>query len=163
MYMGGLSFSRYRNETRALNLSDFVNDPGLVTPSGGYLYAPLSRSSVMSAVVDIIGDNIPDVVAIDFSNNKLPNLSAGLASTWPELKTLRHLDISHNPITYIIRGDFKYLTSLESLRMNHLDKCTKIDRTAFANLGALKSISMFGFPKTSYIDVKGILSNFNHP
>jgi len=98
---------------------------------------------------------------LDVSHNKLPNLSSGLASTWPKLKSMRNLDISHNPITYVIRGDFKYLTSLEKLTMNDLNKCTKIDRNAFANLVALKELNMFGYPKVAYIDVKGILESFN--
>ena len=99
--------------------------------------------------------------SLDISNNSLPNLSSGLASTWPKLQSMRHLDISHNPITYIIKGDFKYLNSLESLRMTHLDKCTKIDRNTFSNLRALKKLEMFGYPKVNYIDVKGILESFN--
>merc|ERR1712012_1201216 len=78
--------------------------------------------------------------SLDVSHNSLPNLSSGLASTWPKLTSMRHLDISHNPITYIIRGDFKYLNSLESLIMNNLDKCTKIDRNTFKNLVALKNL-----------------------
>ena len=108
--MVGLSFSRYRNETRALNLSDFVNDPGLVTPSGGYLYAPLSRSSVMSAVVDIICDNIPDVVAIDFSNNKLPTLEH-FANLVDRADSLKIIYLANN--RYQI--DFFYLILLEWL------------------------------------------------
>ena len=99
--------------------------------------------------------------SLDVSHNSIPNLSAGLASAWPKLSSMRHLDISHNPITYIIRGDFKYLNSLESLSMTHLDKCTKIDRNAFSNLVALKSLKMYGYPKVAFIDVKGILESFN--
>ena len=99
--------------------------------------------------------------SLDVSHNALPNLSSGLASAWPKLTSMRHLDISHNPITYVIRGDFKYLNSLESLSMTHLDKCTKIDRNAFSNLVALKSLKMHGYPRVAYIDVKGILESFN--
>ena len=99
--------------------------------------------------------------SLDVSHNELPNLSSGLATTWPKLTAIRHLDISYNPITYIIRGDFKYLNSLESLNMAHLDKCTKIDRTTFSNLVALEILKMYGYPKVVYIDVKGILEGFN--
>ena len=45
--------------------------------------------------------------------------------------------------------------------MIHLDKCTKIDRTAFTNLVALKILKMYGYPKVVYIDVKGILGSLN--
>ena len=99
--------------------------------------------------------------SLDVSHNSIPNLSSGLATTWPKLTSMRHLDISYNPITYIIRGDFKYLNSLESLSMTHLDKCTKIDRNAFSNLVALKSLEMYGYPKVAHIDVKEILQSFN--
>lgn len=115
--------------------------------------------------IKIINDDILSkaklLQSLDVSHNSLPNLSSGLASTWPKLTSMRHLDISYNPITYIIRGDFKYLNSLESLSMSHLDKCTKIDRNAFSNLVALKSLEMYGYPKVAYIDVKGILESFN--
>jgi len=102
--------TRYRNETRALNLSDFVNDPGLVTPSGGYLYAPLSRSSVMSAVVDIICDNIPDVVAIDFSNNKLPTLEH-FANLVDRADSLKIIYLANNRLS-----DVSQLQKMRSLR-----------------------------------------------
>merc|ERR1719410_3107894 len=59
------------------------------------------------------------LLSLDVSHNALPNLNSGLASAWPKLPSMRHLDISHNPITYIIRGDFKYLNSLESLNIAH--------------------------------------------
>ena len=98
---------------------------------------------------------------LDVSHNSIPNLSTGLASAWLVLKELKHLNISYNPIAYIIRGDFKYLSNLQTLSMTHLDKCTKIDRSAFGNMGALRSLDMYGYPKVSYIDVKGILANFN--
>lgn len=145
---------------RSINMAGtgITKVPVLETPF--LLHLNLSHNNIRVLNDDILS-KAKLLQTMDVSHNRLPSLSSGLASTWPELKTLRHLDISHNPITYIISSDFKYLTSLESLRMNHLEKCTKIDRTAFAGLSALKSISMFGYPKTSYIDVKGILANFN--
>ena len=99
--------------------------------------------------------------SLDVSHNNIPNLSSGLASAWPKLKMMEHLDISYNPITFIIRGDFKYINSLKSLNMIHLNRCTKIDRNAFSNLKALHSLKMYGYPKVNNIDVKGILASFN--
>ena len=115
--------------------------------------------------IKIINDDILSkaqlIESLDVSHNRIPNLSSGLASVWPNLKHMRHLNVSYNPITYIIRGDFKYLNSLETLSLTNLDKCTKIDRSAFANMVALKSLYLYGYPKVSYIDVKGILESFN--
>merc|ERR1719410_2884054 len=125
----------------------------------------LIRLNLSHNNIKLINDDILSkaklLQSLDVSHNELPNLSSGLATTWPKLTAIRHLDISYNPITYIIRGDFKYLNSLESLNMAHLDKCTKIDRTAFSNLVALKILKMYGYPKVVYIDVKGILEGFN--
>merc|ERR1719410_2371378 len=125
----------------------------------------LLRLNLSHNSIKLINDDILHkaklLQSLDISHNELPNLSSGLATTWPALTNMRHLDISYNPIIYIIRGDFKYLNSLESLNMAHLDKCTKIDRTAFSNLVALKSLKMYGYPKVVYIDVKGILEGFN--
>ena len=80
-------------------MRDFNSDPGLVIPASGtgeaaglcgWVYAPLSRTSVMEAVVNIIGDNIPEVVAIDFSNNGLPTLAqfSALAEKATSLKVI---------------------------------------------------------------------------
>ena len=94
------------------------------------------------------------------SHNEIPNLSFGLASAWPQLTNLRRLDVSANPITYIIKGDFKYLDNLEVLKMNDLRRCTKVERGAFANIKALKELEMVGLPKVVFMDIKGILANF---
>ena len=99
--------------------------------------------------------------SLDVSHNQLPNLSSGLASAWTVLKHMKHLNISYNPISYIIRGDFNYLDGLETLSMVNLEKCTKIDKTAFGNMAALQRLDMYGYPKLNYLDVKGILSSFN--
>jgi len=145
---------------RSLNMAGtgITEVPVLETPF--LLHLNLSHNDIKIINDDILA-KAKLMETLDVSYNRLPNLSAGLASTWPKLTSMRHLDISHNPITYIIRGDFKYLTSLESLSMIHLDKCTKIDRNAFSKLVALKSLKMYGYPKVAYIDVKGILGSLN--
>merc|ERR1719233_2172246 len=145
---------------RSLNMAGtgISEVPVLETPF--LLHLNLSHNNIKIINDDILA-KAKLMETLDISHNNLPNLSAGLASTWPKLTSMRHLDISYNPITYIIRGDFKYLTSLESLSMIHLDKCTKIDRNAFSKLVALKSLKMYGYPKVAYIDVKGILGSLN--
>jgi len=145
---------------RSLNMAGtgIKKVPTLETPF--LLHLNLSHNNINTINDDILS-KAKLMQTLDVSHNKLPNLSAGLASTWPKLTSMRHLDISHNPITYIIRGDFKYLTSLESLAMTDLEQCNKIDRNAFSNLKALRSLKMRGYPKVAYIDVKGILQSFN--
>ena len=76
------------------------------------------------------------------------------------LRRLQYLDISSNPITYIIKGDFKYLDGLRVLLMNDLRKCTKVERAAFTNLKALRRFEMTGLPKVGFVDTRGILRNF---
>ena len=98
---------------------------------------------------------------LDVSFNRLPNLSFGMTSAWPKLRHLKHLDISGNPINFIIKGDFKYLDTLETLKMSHLKKCTKVETGAFQNLKALKVLEMFDLPMVMFMDVRGILANFN--
>lgn len=98
---------------------------------------------------------------LDVAFNELPNLSSGLASAWPVLKHMKHLNISNNPINYIIRGDFNYLDGLETLSMVDLKQVSKIEKTAFGNMAALKRLDMYGYPKLPYLDVKGILESFN--
>jgi hypothetical protein len=50
--------NRFNAETGCLNLSRFHNDSAFL---GQDVYVPLSRSSVMSNVVKIINENVPQV------------------------------------------------------------------------------------------------------
>ncbi len=64
--------------------------------------------------------------------------------TFSRLRRLQHLDVSSNPLTYVIRGDFKYLDGLRVLKLNDLWKCTKVERGAFSNLKNLRVFEMSG-------------------
>jgi len=145
---------------RSLNMAGtgMKKVPELETPF--LINLNLSHNSISRINEDMLSKAVL-LESLDLSHNKIPNLNAGLASAWVVLKNMKHLNVSHNPIAYIIRGDFKYLTRLETLSMNNLEKCTKIDRTAFSNLGSLKRLDMYGYPKVTFIDVKGILESFN--
>ena len=101
--------------------------------------------------------------SLDVSRNKIPNLSFGLASVWPKLVDLREVIMSHNPISYIIKGDFAYLSNLDSLYLDNLPECTKIEKDAFQGLRKVKSLSLHDYPKIGYLDTKGILRNFRAP
>ena len=119
----------------------------------------LSHNEISKLTGDVL--NKASLHTLDVSFNRLPNLSFGMTSAWPKLRHLKHLDISGNPITFIIKGDFKYLDTLETLKMSHLQKCTKVETGAFQNLKALKVLVMYDLPMVMFMDIRGILSNFN--
>lgn len=79
--------SRFIKESNALNLKKFHSDNAFL---GEPVYAPLNRGNVMSKVVNIIGDHIPEVSAIDFSDNGIRGLDhfASLVQKAPNVKIL---------------------------------------------------------------------------
>ena len=143
---------------RALNMAGtgIKEVPILETPFLTHLNLSNNKISVLN---DEILDK-PSLQSLDVSHNKIPNLSFGLTSAWPKLNNLMYLDVSSNPITYIIKGDFKYLDSLKVLKINDLKMCTKVERGAFSNIKALKEFELSGLPKVMFMDTKGILNNF---
>ena len=121
-------------------------------------YFNLSHNQISKLNGEVL--NKASLHTLDVSFNRLPNLSFGMTSAWPKLKNLKYLDISGNPINFIIKGDFKYLDSLKVLRMSHLPKCTKVETGAFQNFKALEILEMYDLPMVMFMDVRGILSNF---
>ncbi|VVC30667.1 Hypothetical protein CINCED_3A022443 [Cinara cedri] len=94
---------------------------------------------------------------LDLSHNELRSLTA-LRTIWPKLNQVQLVDISWNPISNIVLGDFDKLESLRSLRINNLLECDKIEKNAFRNLGNLVELKMYDFPKLGYLDVTGLLN-----
>ena len=78
---------RYTPSTKALDLKSFHADRSFL---GESVYAPLYRGALMKKVVGIIGENIPEVEAIDLSENRLPTLDAfgGIVSKAPNIHTV---------------------------------------------------------------------------
>ena len=144
---------------RSLNMAGtgIKEVPVLETPFLAHLNLSHNKISVLN---DVILNKPSSLQSLDVSHNEIPNLSFGLTASWPQLTDLRYLDVSSNPITYIIKGDFKYLDNLEVLKMNNLKRCTKVERGAFVNIKALKELEMVGLPKVVFMDIKGILANF---
>ncbi|XP_072929282.1 uncharacterized protein [Epargyreus clarus] len=95
--------------------------------------------------------------SLDLSNNQIVDVSKSLSISWPKLKNLQKLNISNNPITMIVDGNFEGLTSLRVLDIRNLEKCTKIEKNAFRTLANLVEIRAFGYPRLGYFDVQGTL------
>ena len=80
-------YPRYTVATKALDLKNFHADPQFL---GEPMYVPLNRSVVLNEIIKIVGDNIPEVEAIDLSENSLrsfDNLSL-LTDKTPNVKLL---------------------------------------------------------------------------
>lgn len=79
--------SRYTPATKALDLKQFHADNAFL---GEDVYAPLNRSTVLNNIIKIIGDNIPEIEAVDLSDNRIPTLDhfSTLATRAPNVKLL---------------------------------------------------------------------------
>jgi len=104
--------ARYNAANKALDMKSFHNDRLFV---GDSAYVPLSRSNVMNNVIRIIGENVADMEAVDFSENKLPSLEnfTLLEEFAPNLKIL---DLSNNRL-----NDIRELEKLKSLNIRVID------------------------------------------
>ncbi|XP_043199067.1 chaoptin-like, partial [Amphibalanus amphitrite] len=120
----------------------------------------LSRNDVVK-ISESLFERPTLLQTIDLSYNQIPNLSFGLATIWPKLRFVRELDVSGNPISYVIRGDFTYLNNLEKLRLTDLAKCSRIEKTAFESLPSLRELSLHSYPGVTALDVKGILERLS--
>jgi hypothetical protein len=74
--------------------ADLVDDYAIV----------LFRPNMMLAVLDIIVENVPELMALDLSDNKLYALD-NLSVLSVKLPNLRVLHIGKNRVSYCIRGD----------------------------------------------------------
>jgi len=100
---------RYISANSALNLSSFHK-----SFSGESFYAPLWRMNIITKVVDVILENIPEVAAIDLSDNKLMNLDA-LVPFKSKLHRLTILYLKDNKLT-----DTRGLEKLKGLKLVEL-------------------------------------------
>uniref|UniRef100_A0A8D8Q7F2 Nuclear RNA export factor 1 n=1 Tax=Cacopsylla melanoneura TaxID=428564 RepID=A0A8D8Q7F2_9HEMI len=102
---------RYNGENKALDLSKFYADPDFLEAN---IFAPLDRSNVMTCVCNIIDENLPDLYALNLSENKLYYRESfvSLAKVIPRLKILY---LSQNSIK-----DMHTIRTLESL--SHLQE-----------------------------------------
>jgi nuclear RNA export factor len=64
----------------------------------------LFRPNVMLALLDIVVENVPELMALDLSDNKLYALDS-LSVLSVKLPNLRVLHIGNNRVSYCIQGD----------------------------------------------------------
>ncbi|XP_049870618.1 chaoptin [Pectinophora gossypiella] len=95
--------------------------------------------------------------SLDVSNNQISDVSGALSISLPKLKNLQRLNISSNPITAIVDGNFEGLSSLRVLDMRYFNMCTRIEKNAFRALPNLVEIRAYGYPRLGYFDVQGTL------
>ena len=86
--------SRFNPATKALDLKAFHADRAFL---GEAVYAPLQRGALMKKVVQIIADNIPEVEAVDLSENKIMLLDS-FAQLIPKAKNIKILHINNNKV-----------------------------------------------------------------
>uniref|UniRef100_A0A224XT94 Putative mrna export factor tap/mex67 n=1 Tax=Panstrongylus lignarius TaxID=156445 RepID=A0A224XT94_9HEMI len=103
--------SRYNPYTKALDLSKFHLDPNFLSEN---VFCPLNKENVMLAVIGIIHESIPDLVALDLSNNKLSSLNC-MKSMIEKVASLKILHIGQNKIR-----DIKQLDALKGLNLEEL-------------------------------------------
>ncbi|KRT79098.1 hypothetical protein AMK59_7798 [Oryctes borbonicus] len=90
---------RYNPATRALDLAKFHADPDL-----SLLFCALFKPIILLAVIDIIAENIPDIEAINLSDNKIQILNH-LRRLSHKLPNLKILHLGNNKIKDIIQLD----------------------------------------------------------
>ncbi|XP_011701091.1 PREDICTED: nuclear RNA export factor 1-like [Wasmannia auropunctata] len=109
---------RYVQETNALNLSKFHLDPELYTD---YFYA-LFQPTMLTTVLDIVAQHIPNLEALNLEGNKLKNIESVLAKKFSKLKILY---IGENKIKDIDQLDAIKDLKLDELKMAGNPVCNK--------------------------------------
>lgn len=86
---------RYNAQTKAMDLTKFHSDPDLID-----IFCALARPPIMIAVIDIIGENIPDLEALNLNDNKLGMIDhlKAIATKLPQLKILY---LGNNKVSFI--------------------------------------------------------------
>ncbi|XP_046745611.1 nuclear RNA export factor 1-like [Diprion similis] len=117
---------RYVQETNALDLSKFHQDPDLVTDYFCALFRPL----MLAAVIDIVAEHIPNLEALNLDGNKLAVIER-LNILTKKLPKLKILYIGENRIQEVSHLDVIKDLKLEELRLAGNPVCAKYkDRQA---------------------------------
>lgn len=137
--------NRYIAEHKALNMNAFHLDEGF---AGESFYAPLWRSNVMIKVLTVISDNIPELKALDLSNNKLQSSSLEFFSTFKsKAKDLGILYLADNKIQDIKGLERMKGMNLVELKLSGNPLVDKLNTTYIPTVRKL-------FPKLQILDGK---------
>lgn len=94
---------RYNAQTKAMDLTRFHSDPDF-----NDIFCALARPQVMTTVIDIIAENIPDLEALNLNDNKL-GLLDHLRVLSTKLPNLKILYLGNNKVRNLIQFYFKNL------------------------------------------------------
>lgn len=92
---------------------------------------------------------IPHLQWLSLSSNAFENVPEEALSKAPILESL---DLSGNDFTYLVRGNFRRLSRVSLLYLNHLPRLRRIEKDALAGLTSLKSFSCSYNPNLMYLD-----------
>ncbi|KAL3874362.1 hypothetical protein ACJMK2_037388, partial [Sinanodonta woodiana] len=135
--------SRYDPASKALDLSNLYNDTEMRSEN---LYMALNREEVMSSVMKIIEDNIPEIVALDVSNNKLLSLDYFAALTG-KAPNITRLNLGKNKLRSLDELDKIRGWTLEVLILDGNELCDKFkDQSGYISAVRQK------FPKIQTLD-----------
>lgn len=134
---------RYDTSLKHLNLSGFHEEPFLKQRS---LFVPLYRVSVLSVAIKVVTENIPELVSLDLSNNKLSVLYP-LAPLQSKCTGLLSLNLCRNKIRKITELDCLKGTGLQELVLDGNPVCD-----AFTDKTSYVSAVRERFPKVLLLD-----------
>lgn len=135
--------ARYDPSTKALNLSCLAKDQSLAAEN---LFMALSRRSVMTNVVKVIEENIPELEELDMSDNRLISLEA-MRDLPQKAPNVKKLNLGKNKLSHIDE-----LRKLQDWKLDHLildgnDLCDK-----FKDNNSYVSAIRKKFPKVLTLD-----------
>jgi len=104
--------SRYNSDNNVITLTNFVHDPELRNTG---LFLPASKKNVLEEIVNIIIENVPDVVAINLSDNRIYSLDP-LKSIVTSCPNVKAIDLSKNSISQ--KMELKTISQLPLLELN---------------------------------------------
>lgn len=109
---------RYTAATKALDLTKFHTDVDLKD-----IFCALFRPTIMLAAIDIIAENIPDLVALDLSDNKI-HLLDHLKCLATKLPFLKILHMANNKVNhFVIQCFVGKCIGFDFLHLGYISKC----------------------------------------
>ncbi|KAL1441633.1 hypothetical protein MTO96_008592 [Rhipicephalus appendiculatus] len=97
---------------------------------------------------------------LDLSGNEIPNLSIATSGAWANLKKLRKLDLSDNPISYLVNGDLQDLKNLDEFDFSRLTKLNHIECEALHPLSRLTKLNLYGYGNLQTLQTRKCLEPF---